>query len=91
MEAERQDTKQDEVINWFHGKVGQSVRLTRERSPVRAWVEPFFCVKPFLLLTWGRWMLMAEIMLAGQQRRALMPRRAHAEGPSVFTQWAASG
>ena len=27
--------------NRFHGKVGQSVRLTRERSPVRAWVEPF--------------------------------------------------
>jgi hypothetical protein len=31
-------------IIWFHGKVGQSVRLTRERSPVRAWVEPFCLV-----------------------------------------------
>ncbi len=31
------------LYNRFHGKVGQSVRLTRERSPVRAWVEPFCC------------------------------------------------
>jgi hypothetical protein len=35
------------LIIGFHGKVGQSVRLTRERSPVRAWVEPFCIVSVF--------------------------------------------
>jgi hypothetical protein len=34
----------------FHGKVGQSVRLTRGRSPVRAWVESFFFA--FLFIYW---------------------------------------
>ena len=28
------------LFKWFHGKVGQSVRLTRERSSVRTRVEP---------------------------------------------------
>ena len=40
----------DVIVNTigFHGKVGQSVRLTRERSPVRAWVEPILLPVPFL-------------------------------------------
>ncbi len=40
------------VPDRFHGKVGQSVRLTRERSPVRAWVKPDICLRnPFFFST----------------------------------------